>query len=156
MVQSSPGVSHSNTILLVEDNPGDARLVEEVCDEIGISGQLHIVSNGTDALDFVMQRGDYTGAPRPDLIVLDWHLPRMDGKELLQKLTDESAHGHIPVLVTSGSISEREIREIYGEKANALIEKPSGPGELKEIVRTIDEFWLATAKLPTRREHSRK
>lgn len=106
MVQSSPGVSHSNTILLVEDNPGDARLVEEVCDEIGISGQLHIVSNGTDALDFVMQRGDYTGAPRPDLIVLDWHLPRMDGKELLQKLTDESPHGHIPVLVTSGSISE--------------------------------------------------
>ncbi|MCU4924433.1 response regulator [Halobacteria archaeon AArc-dxtr1] len=140
--------SEVEQVLLVEANSGDARLVEEVCHEMGLGEVLHVVSTGSDALDAVTQRGDYADTPRPDLIILDWHLREMAGNEVLAKLKSDPAHKHIPVIVTTGSVSEREICDIYESNANACISKPAGPDELKATIRALEDFWLSAVTLP--------
>ncbi|WP_312909727.1 response regulator [Natronosalvus caseinilyticus] len=149
MARSQEDVAQSRTILLVEDNLGDARLVEEVCSDLGFGDLLHIVSTGSDALDFVNQRGEYADVPRTDLIALDWHLPGMDGKKVLDQLNNNPAHIHIPIIVITGTLSEQEVREVYASNANACISKPAGPDELEETIRAFEAFWLSTARLPS-------
>lgn len=148
MVQSNPDVSRSHTILLVEDNPGDARLVKEICSDMGLVDLLHTVSAGSDALDFVNRRGEYTDVPQTDLIVLDWHLPDMDGGVVLEELNSDPDTTHIPIIVITGSLSEQEIRKAYEKNASACIPKPAGPDELEETIRAVEAFWLSTARLP--------
>ena len=137
-----------STILLVEDNPGDARLVKEVSEDLGLEDLLSTVTTGSDALDFVNQRGEYTDAPSTNLIILDWHLPDMAGEVVLEELNSDPAHNHIPVIVTTGSVSEQEIRKIYKMGANACLMKPTGPEELKKIIQAFETFWLSVARLP--------
>lgn len=137
------------TVLLVEDNPGDARLVEEICKELGLAELLFSVSSGADALDFVNQRGEYADAPRTDLVLLDWHLPHMDGAEVLERLKSDPDHRHIPIIVATGSVSDHTLRDAYLKHANACITKPSGPDELEETVRVIEAFWLNTVNYPS-------
>lgn len=149
MPRSNRDGGQPDTVLLVEDNPGDARLVEEVCSDLGLADRLHIVSSGSDALGFVNQRGEYADVPRTDLIILDWHLPDKSGEDVLEELNSDSDHNHIPVIVITGSMSERELQEVYEKNANACIEKPPGPDGLEETIRAIKEFWLSTARLPT-------
>lgn len=148
MAQSNTDVSQPPTILLVEDNPGDARLVKEVCSNMGLADPLHTVSTGSDALDFVNQRGEYTDAPKTDLIILDWHLPNKDGEDVLEELNSDPDTNHIPIIVVTGLLSEQGILKAYKKNASACIPKPAGPEELKDIIRAIEMFWLSTARLP--------
>ncbi|MFC6718113.1 response regulator [Natrialbaceae archaeon GCM10025810] len=148
MSQSSRNGSRPSTVLLVEGNPGDARLVEEVCRDMALEDRLHIVSSGSDALDFVNRRGEYADAPQTNLIILDWHLPNTEGEAVLEELNDDPAHTHLPVIVVSGLLSERELRRVYEMDANACITKPTGPDELEDVIRSIETFWLSTARLP--------
>ena len=149
---SNESASQPQTILLVEDNPGDARLVKEVCRDMGLTDILYTVSTGSDALDFVNQRGEYADSPQPDLIILDWHLVDMDSEAILAELDSDPDHDHIPVIVTSGSLSEREVQKVYETNANACIMKPARPDELEETIRAVEAFWLSTARLPSSTE----
>lgn len=135
------------TILVVEDNPADARLVTEAC-SAALAVGVHTVRTGTEALDFVNQRGEYTDAPRPDLVLLDWHLPGKGGKEVLAALNGDPNHDDIPVIVVTGSQSEAEIRTAYKPNANACITKDAAPDELETTLEAFEDFWLSAARLP--------
>lgn len=149
MDRPNDDASQPHTILLVEDNPGDARLVKEICRDMGLADILHIVSTVSNALDFVNQRGEYTDAPRTDLVILDWHLPDRGGEGILDELNSDPDHDHIPVIVTTGSLPDREVHKAYKKNANACISKPAGPDELEETIRAFEAFWLSTARLPS-------
>lgn len=144
---SVPDTTQSFALLLVEDNPGDARLLEEAFSPVLADG-LHTVSSGEGAVDFVNQRGTHANAPRPDLILLDWHLPDMDGEDVLTELNSDPDHAHIPVIVLTGSQSDTEILDAYTRNANACITKSANPDELEETLRALERFWLSTARLP--------
>ncbi|QLG48794.1 response regulator [Natrinema halophilum] len=149
MARSNGQTDQPRTILVVEDNPGDARLIREVYDALDLTERLRIVSTGSDALDFVNQRDEYADAPETDLVILDWHLPDMGGSDILEELNADPAHNHIPVIVSTGQLAEQEVRKVYEKNANACITKPNGPDELKEIILSIEAFWVSTARLPT-------
>lgn len=155
MAQSNTDVTQPQTVLLVEDNPGDARLVKEVCSDMGLDDLLHTVSTGSDALDFVNQRGEYTDVPQTDLIILDWHLPDMDGEVVLEELNSDPDTNHIPIIVITGSLSEQEVRKVYQKNANACITKPAGPDELEDTIRAVETFWLSSARLPNPTDEKR-
>ncbi|SDR19536.1 response regulator [Natronobacterium texcoconense] len=146
--------SSFHTILLVEDNPGDARLVEEALSDPVRADTLHTVHTGSEALDFVDQRDEYADAPAPDLVLLDWHLPGKGGKGILTELNDDPNHDHIPVIVLTGSQSDREVREAYELNANACLSKNSSPDEFEETLRAFEDFWLSAARLPCDGEES--
>lgn len=148
MVNLSSGLGRSPTLLLVEDNPGDARLAQEAFSEVGVAGELHVVSTGDEALDYVHQRGEYSEAPKPALIFLDWHLTGTSGEAVLTELKGDQNLKHIPVIVLTGSQPDREVINVYRNHANACITKPSDPDGLVDTVRVVEEFWLAIARLP--------
>lgn len=123
-------------ILLVEDNPGDVRLTEELLTEAGFDPTVHVVSDGSDALDFLHRRGEYGDAPRPDAILLDLHLPRTDGTEVLERMDDDVRE--IPVIVLSGSgqAASRELDDLEGA-VDACVEKPIDPDAFEEVVQSL-------------------
>lgn len=123
-------------ILIVEDNPGDVRLIKEKLKEANLNPSLHVVSDGSDAIEFLQQRGEYRDAPRPDLVLLDLHLPRMDGDEVLEKI--ESDVREIPVIAVSGSEEAAALKldDIEDEVAACLV-KPVEPDDLKEVARSV-------------------
>lgn len=114
-------------ILLVEDNPDDVRLLKEVCDEMGFDGLLSIVSTGSGALDVVNRRGEHTAVPRPHLIVLNWHLQDTDGKEVLAQSNEDSVHGRIPVIVTSGHCPNPLSRKCTNRERMPVFKNRQGP-----------------------------
>lgn len=136
-------------ILLIEDNPGDARLVEETLSDPKQAEALHNVSTGDAALDFLHQRGEYDDTPLPRLILLDWHLPDTEGEEMLSELNKSPEIRQIPVIVLTGSQSEQDVRDAYANQANACITKASGPEELASTIEAFEEFWLSAARLPS-------
>ncbi|RQG94591.1 response regulator [Natrarchaeobius chitinivorans] len=148
MADCNDDASRHRTILLVEDNPGDARLVEEICDDLNLSSVLHTVSTGSEALDFVNQRGEHSDVPPTDLVILDWHLSGLSAKEVVSELNDDPAHAHIPVIVVTGTVTEKQVREVYELNVNACLPRPDGPDELRTTIRAFKTFWLSTARLP--------
>lgn len=125
-------------ILLVEDNPGDARLVEEMAAESALDPTIHTVTDGADAVDFLHQRGAYADAPRPDAILLDLHLPRMDGEDVLAELTDDLEE--IPTIVLSGSQQGASLKlDDVEDDVDACVIKPLDPEGLEELAATICE-----------------
>ncbi|ELY57481.1 response regulator [Natronolimnohabitans innermongolicus] len=149
MSDSSARSSGDANLLLVEDNPGDVRLVEEAFrdDE---RCTIYIVSDGDDALDFLYQRGEYETAPRPDLVLLDWNVPRTSGKEVLTRLKGDPDLKSIPVTVLTGSQDDGDVRRSYRNHANACLRKAVEPDAFMQTLRTYREFWLSTAKLPVK------
>jgi two-component system, chemotaxis family, response regulator Rcp1 len=135
-------------ILLVEDNPGDVRLLEEALSVTQIRHHLHVVTDGVDALEFVYQRGEYADAAQPDLVLLDLNLPHTDGHEVLNELKSDSQHSRVPIIVLSSSAEEEDIRRAYAAGANAYLTKPIEPDELVDRVELIDTFWFSLAHLP--------
>ena len=135
-------------ILLVEDNPGDVRLTKEAFTEIELDEELYVVNDGEEALDFVHQRGEYEDAPRPDLVLLDLNLPRVDGLEVLDDVKGDPELRSIPVVVLTGSEAEEDIVESYDRHTNAYLTKPIDPEEFVELVRSFESFWLSLVKLP--------
>lgn len=139
-------------ILLVEDNPGDARLTQEALREGRVRNRLHHARDGVEALGFLRQEAPYSTAPRPDLILLDLNLPRKDGREVLAELKEDPHLRLIPVVVLTTSEAEQDIVRTYELHANCYITKPVDLDKFFTIVRAVEEFWLAVVKLPGRHE----
>ncbi len=144
---SSP-IDDAVTILLVEPNPGDARLFAESFDDASIASDIHTVTDGETALEFVHRRGDHAESPRPDMIFLDVKLPDGDGADVLSELKSESALCSIPVIVLTSSDSEEDIARSYDLHANAYVQKPVDPEEFIELGRSFEDFWLTFVRFP--------
>ena len=134
-------------ILLVEDNPGDARLAKEALKEGKVKNQLHIVTDGVEATDFLFKRNDYKDAPRPDLIILDLNLPKKDGREVLAEIKADENLKRIPVVILTISKAEEDILRTYNLHANCYITKPLDLNKFFEVVKSIEDFWLTVVKL---------
>jgi CheY-like chemotaxis protein len=144
--------SRAAEILLVEDNPADARLTCEALREGKIRNNLHHVHDGVEALAFLRHEGVHAEAPTPDLILLDLNLPRKDGRELLNELKQDPLLRLIPVVVLTTSEAEEDVLHSYQLHANCYITKPVELDKFIAIVRAIENFWLAIVTLPTREE----
>ena len=137
-------------VLLVEDDPGDVVLIKEAFEYNKVHNTLHIVSDGVEALEFLHRRGQYEGAPRPDLVLLDLNLPRKDGREVLEEVKADRDLRTIPVVVLTTSEAEEDILRSYDLHANAYVTKPVDFDRFIEVVRLIDDFFVTVVKLPTR------
>jgi CheY-like chemotaxis protein len=135
-------------VLLVEDNRGDVRLAQEAFRDINRSIRLHTASDGVEALAFLRQQGVYLHAPRPDLILLDLNLPKMDGREVLAKIKTDNSLKTIPTIVLSSSEADADVLISYQLQANCYLRKPAQWDAFDSIVRSINMFWLSKAKLP--------
>ena len=143
------GIDGTLEILLVEDNPADARLTREVFEGGRLSTHLNVVSDGEQALAFLRREGIYESAPRPKLVLLDLNLPRKDGREVLEELKADPTLCRIPVIVLTTSAAQTDIMRSYELQANCFITKPLDLDEYFAVVRSIEDFWLATARLPS-------
>ena len=137
-------------ILLVEDNPAEARLVQEAMKEGRVAAKLFWAKDGLEALDFLYQRGQYTEAPRPDLILLDLNLPRLNGKEVLQQVKQDPALLNIPIVMLSTSSARQDVQDAYAAHANSFMTKPADFDKFMEMVKLIDAYWLGGVALPSR------
>ena len=135
-------------ILLVEDNPGDVRLVREALKEGKVRNILHVVGDGVEAITFLHKQGEYSKNPRPDLILLDLNLPKKDGREVLAEIKADDNLKRIPVVVLTTSQSEKDILKSYDLYANCYITKPVDLDKFLEVVKSIEDFWLTVVKLP--------
>ena len=137
-------------ILVVEDNPGDARLITEVLKQNKLHNTLNIVKDGIEAMDFLRQRGEFTGAPRPDLIFLDLNLPKKDGREVLAEIKTDKYLKLIPVVVMTTSQAEEDIAKSYSLHANCYVTKPIDFDQFMHVVSSIENFWFSLVKLPAK------
>jgi len=135
-------------ILLVEDSPSDADLTIEALAEARVLNRLHIAEDGEQALMFLRRLGNYANAPRPDLILLDLNLPRKSGREVLAEVKQDPALKTIPIVVLTTSAAEEDVLRSYELYANCYITKPVEFSDFLRIIRLIEDFWLATVKLP--------
>ncbi len=139
-------------ILLVEDNPRDARLAVETLKDSKIHNNLYHVKDGVEAMDFLRRRGEYAGVPVPDLILLDLNLPRKDGREVLEEIKEDAQLKLVPVVVLTTSEAERDLVRTYDLHANAYVVKPLDLDRFIEVVQAIEDFWFAIVKLPPKAE----
>jgi len=135
-------------ILLVEDNPGDARLAMEALKESKLKNNLYHVEDGVEAMAFLRQEGQYADKPRPDLVLLDLNLPRKDGREVLAEVKSDDDLKRIPVVILTVSSDEQDILDTYNFHANCYITKPIDLGQFMKVVQSIEDFWLSIVKLP--------
>ncbi len=140
--------AHIITILLVEDNPGDADLVREALRDNKVCNELHVMPDGVEALAFLRRQGRHARAPRPDLILLDLNLPRKDGREVLQEIKADHDLKRIPVVVLTTSKQEQDILSAYNLNANCYVTKPMDLDQFLHVVRSIDTFWFSIVSLP--------
>jgi len=136
-------------ILLVEDSPGDVRLTQEVLRDATIANDLHVAVDGEQAMQFVRREGEYSGKPRPDLVLLDLNLPRKDGREVLEEMKADTDLRRIPVIVLTTSSAEADILRSYESHVNAYVQKPIELQEFIDVVRSFEQFWLSIVKLPS-------
>ena len=141
--------SRAIEILLVEDNPGDARLTLEAFKEGKVINNLSVVSNGVDALAYLRRDGQYANASVPDLVLLDLNLPKMDGREVLAAIKDDADLKSIPVVVLTTSASQDDVARAYGHHANCYITKPVDLDQFLRVVQSIESFWLSLVRLPS-------
>lgn len=135
-------------ILLVEDSPGDIRLVQEAFKEGSLTSKLNVTRDGEQAMAFLHQEGIYASCPRPDLILLDLNLPRKSGMEVLAEVKQEQRLRQIPVVVLSTSTNRDHISRSYALHANCYVPKPGDLQQLIEFGKAIESFWLNWAALP--------
>jgi CheY-like chemotaxis protein len=134
-------------ILLVEDNPGDIRLTQEAL-RGRLTNNLHVACDGEEAIDFLYRRGRHPGAPRPDLILLDLNLPKMDGREVLAVIKKDPDLRGIPVVVLTTSHAEADVCRAYKLNCNCYITKPVDLDQFIKVVESIESFWLTIVTLP--------
>lgn len=148
MSSRKPSLVNPVEILLVEDNPGDIRLIQEAFKEGGISSRLNIARDGEQALAFLRQEGVFAKSPRPAFILLDLNLPRKDGREVLYEIKRDKALRQIPVVILSTSTAAEDVRRAYDLHANCYVPKPLDVEKLVQLGKSLEEFWLSTAILP--------
>ena len=137
-------------ILLVEDNPGDVRLTEEALKESKVRNTLHVARDGVEAIEFLRGRDGNGGGNKPEIILLDLNLRRMNGREVLVTIKTDPDLRRIPVVVLTTSRAEQDILETYDLHANCYIVKPVGLDEFITIVRSVEDFWLSIVRMPPR------
>jgi CheY-like chemotaxis protein len=137
-------------VLLVEDDAGDVLMTQEAFQDARVANNLSVVSDGSEALQFLRREGEYANASRPDLILLDLNLPRVDGREVLTAIKQDAALGSIPVVVLTTSEAEEDILRSYSLHANAYVTKPVDFDRFLEVVKQIDDFFVSVVKLPGR------
>ena len=135
-------------VLLVEDSPGDVRLTREAFREADVSVRLHVANDGVEAVAFLRKQGAHANAPRPDLILLDLNLPRMDGREVLTFIKEDENLTTIPTVILTTSDADADIQRSYQLRANAYLSKPVQLDDFETLVRSISDFWLTKVKLP--------
>ncbi len=139
-------------VLLVEDSPGDVRLTQEAFREANKSVHLHVAVDGVEAMAFLRQEGAHVHAPRPDLILLDLNLPKMDGREALAHIKKDDSLKMIPTIILTTSDAEADIVKSYQLQANCYLSKPVQFDEFASLVKSINDFWLKKVKLPLQKQ----
>jgi CheY-like chemotaxis protein len=137
-------------VLLVEDSPGDVRLTREAFREANPAVRLHVASDGIEAMAFLRREGVHADAPRPDFILLDLNLPRMDGREVLTLIKEDVNLKTIPTVILTTSEADADILHSYELNANAYLRKPVTLEAFEALVRSINDFWLTRVVLPLR------
>ncbi len=135
-------------ILLVEDNPGDVRLIEEALSDSKVENKLHIAKDGMEATAFLNREGQYADTLHPDLILLDLNLPKKNGPEVLAEIKEDHALKHIPVVILTSSQEGEDIVKTYNLHANCYVVKPIDLDQFIMVVKSIRDFWLTIVKLP--------
>lgn len=135
-------------ILLVEDNQGDVDLTIEALSSAKVRNNLHVASDGVEAMAFLRREGKFAGAAVPDLILLDLNLPKMDGREVLAAIKADEKLKVIPTVILTTSEAEQDIVKSYSLHANCYISKPVGLDAFLQVIKAIEGFWLAVVKLP--------
>jgi chemotaxis family two-component system response regulator Rcp1 len=147
-MSSNENGSHTIVILLVEDNPGDVRLIIEAMREAKLDNYINVVEDGVEAMQFLRREGRFGDAPRPDLILLDLNLPKKDGRAVLAEVKTDPVLRRIPVVVLTTSNAEEDVLRAYDLHANCYITKPVDMEQFMKIVAQIDEFWIRVVTLP--------
>jgi CheY-like chemotaxis protein len=137
-------------VLLIEDNPGDVRLTREAFRDAETPIHIHVASDGVEAMAFLGRQGPHANAPRPDLILLDLNLPRMDGREVLAHIKADDSLKSIPTIILTSSQAEIDILRSYQLQANAYLCKPLQLDAFETLVTSTSDFWLTKVKLPRR------
>jgi chemotaxis family two-component system response regulator Rcp1 len=135
-------------VLLVEDSPGDVRLTKEAFHAANVSIHLHVACDGLEAMDFLRREGVHAKAPRPDIILLDLNLPKMDGREVLARIKEDANLRTIPTVILTTSDAEPDIVRSYQLQANCYLSKPVQLEAFENLVKSINDFWLTKVKLP--------
>ena len=138
-------------VLLVEDSPGDVRLTQEAFRDANMDIRLHVAYDGVEAMSFLRQEDAHAEAPRPDFILLDLNLPRMDGREVLAQIKADERLRTIPTVILTTSDSEADIVKSYQLQANCYLSKPVQLEAFEGLVKSINDFWLTRVKLPQQR-----
>jgi len=138
----------TKNILLVDDNIGDGRLINEIMLESKLKIQLSTVTDGLEAIDFLFQKGKYVNAALPNLIILDLNLPKKDGREVLAEIKNNSVIKKIPVIILTASENEGDIMKAYELHANCYITKPLSLEKFTRVLKLIEEFWFSIVQLP--------
>ncbi len=144
------GDSRPVQILLVEDNPADARLTQEAIRDTEFRYQLHLAEDGEEAMEFLYQEGEFADVPRPDLILLDLNLPGMDGREVLAEIKADENLGSIPVVVLTTSTAQQDLLYSYGLRANSYVNKPIDRDRFNDMIKSVMEYWINISTLPGR------
>src|SRR6202790_5660962 len=135
-------------VLLVEDSPGDVRLTREAFRDANSSIHLHVASDGVEAMAFLRHEGVHAHAPRPDIILLDLNLPKMDGREVLAHIKEDDSLKTIPTIILTTSDAEADIAKCYQLQANCYLSKPGQLDAFESLMNSINDFWLTKVKLP--------
>ena len=133
-------------ILLIEDNPGDIRLIKESLKENKFLAELVVISNGEEAMQYLRKEGEFTNIDLPDLILLDLNLPKKDGREILSEIKHDEKLKTIPVIILTSSSEESDILKSYQNYANCFISKPVDLDNFIKVIRSIEDFWLTIVK----------
>jgi chemotaxis family two-component system response regulator Rcp1 len=139
-------------VLLVEDSPGDVRLTQEAFREVNPSIRLHVANDGVEAMSFLRNEGSNVHAPRPDMILLDLNLPKMDGRTVLAHIKEDEGLKTIPTVILTTSEAEADILKSYQLQANCYLSKPVELDAFEGLVKSINDFWLNQVKLPQRQQ----
>jgi two-component system, chemotaxis family, response regulator Rcp1 len=150
MPESPTDVGEPIEILMVDDSMGDVRLAQVALEEARVRNRLSVVNDGEQAMAFLRREDGYADAPRPDLVLLDLNMPRMDGREVLAQIKGDPDLRSIPVVVLTTSEAEADIVKAYDLHANAYITKPVDLEAFLDAVRVVEEFWLTVVRLPQR------
>jgi chemotaxis family two-component system response regulator Rcp1 len=142
-------------VLLVEDSPGDVRLTQEALHDANRAVHLHVAFDGVEAMAFLAREGVHAAAPRPDLILLDLNLPRMDGREVLAQIKSDESLKTIPTIILTTSEAHADIVKSYQLQANCFLSKPVQLEAFESLVKSINDFWLMKVKLPHKSERGR-
>lgn len=135
-------------VLIAEDEETDAFFVESAFGQSSLDINVHWVKDGQDVIDYLKNAGEFVGAPRPHLIIMDLNMPRKNGHDTLAEIKSDERFRDIPVIIVSGSTDEADIKMAYGLHANAYMPKSNGFEDMMEFIAAIEQFWFLKARLP--------